>query len=223
MIAIRPVRRAALGVRRGLAAVAAGTLLTALPGCGADLAPSSAGHAVARKVRASPSRTRTAHPAPARSTPRGKPSPAKRTAKPKPRTSAPTTAPVLPSDDQGRAYDLGTIVSVDTVRHVPVLVFDRWSVRGRSDAEIADQGYPMARHTSQPFYDANPAATYRVPVAQHAQFVAQTCLSIDQPLKRSATTLNGLRAMTGPGTVVLLSLDGNGQVTKIANDPRCAP
>lgn len=220
-VARRGSRTPRVASRTGLAlALAAGVAMSGLAGCGAQLAPSSGGHNAASTVRPTRSASRPAaakRPAHTKTSPK----PSKRPS-PKGSSARPTKAyPVLPSDDKGRRFDLGTIVRVNQVKDVPVIVLDRWSVRGRDDAQVAVEGYPMARHTDQPFYDQNTTSTYDVPVAQHAVFVRQRCTSPQDPIRRSSTTLTAFTAAVGSSTVVLLQLNSAGQVTRASNDPRC--
>ena len=67
-------------------------------------------------------------------------------------------------------------MSSKTVGGLTVLVLDRWSVKGMSDATLAAKGVPIAPHTDTRYYDQNKGKTYTVPVNPSAPIVVNTCV-----------------------------------------------
>jgi hypothetical protein len=145
------------------------------------------------------------------------------TARAIPSTTTPTTSlnGSAKSDVVGRAFDLGTIVAVRHSGDVPVLVFDRWTARGVSDATIAAEGAPMQAHSDAPFENVNSKITYRIPVARDAAFTYARCVSWDQPPVLRSSTLEEFTRLPDPEKIVLVRLDPKGQAIKAQNDPAC--
>jgi len=134
-------------------------------------------------------------------------------------TSTPTGT--AKSDVVGRKFDLGTIVAVEKENGVPVLVLDRWTVRGVPDSSLAERGVPIRVHSDAPFENQNTKVTYRIPVAQGAVFTYRHCVAIDQPPVQKASTLNDFAHLQDSEKVVLLSLSSRGQAVEVQNDPAC--
>src|SRR4051795_13217808 len=133
--------------RAGLAAAA--TLTAALSGCGTG-GSQPAGAPVT--VTITPTVTATAPPGSSSGPP----------------SSSPRSE--VHSDVVGRAYDLGTIVDVTSTAGTPVVVLDRWTVRGTPDSTLAREGVPIRVHTDAPYENQNTRSTFRVPVAPGATF-----------------------------------------------------
>jgi hypothetical protein len=125
------------------------------------------------------------------------------------------------SDVVGRGFDLGTIVTVRHSGDVPVLIFDRWTARGVSDATIAAEGAPMQAHSDARFENLNSKITYRIPVARDAVFTYAHCVSWDQPTVLRSSTLEEFTRLPDPEKIVLVRLDAKGQAVKVQNDPSC--
>lgn len=136
-------------------------------------------------------------------------------------TVATTTATAARSDVAGRKFDLGTIVKVKNDAGAPVIVFDRWSVKGISDSTVAEQGVPIRVHSDAPYENQNTRVTYRIPVAQDATFIYTHCSAIDQPPVQKSSTLNDFARLPDSEDVVLLTLNPEGQAYKAQNDPAC--
>ena len=125
------------------------------------------------------------------------------------------------SDVVGRKFDLGTIVAVEKESGVPVLVLDRWTVRGVPDSTLAERGVPIRVHSDAPFENQNTKVTYRIPVAHGAVFTYRHCVALDQPPERKASTLNDFAHLKDSEKVVLVSLSSRGQAVEVQNDPAC--
>ena len=125
------------------------------------------------------------------------------------------------SDVVGRKFDLGTIVAVEKESGVPVLVLDRWTVRGVPDSTLAERGVPIRVHSDAPFENQNTKVTYRIPVAHGAVFTYRHCVALDQPPERKASTLNDFAHLQDSEKVVLVSLSSRGQAVEVQNDPAC--
>jgi hypothetical protein len=142
-------------------------------------------------------------------------------------TSTPkvTKASQAVSTVKGRAHDAGTIVSSKTAGGLTVLVLDRWSVKGLSDAKLAAQGVPVVPHTDTRFFDQNKGKTYTVPVNPSAPIVVNTCVpSPSGPPTMTSTpvALKDWLASSGRSkVVVLLTYDTSGRLTRLDTDPAC--
>jgi hypothetical protein len=136
-------------------------------------------------------------------------------------TVATTRAGTARSDVVGRKFDLGTIVRVENDGGVPVIILDRWTAQGVSDSTLAARGVPIRVHSDAPYQNHNSKVTYRVPVAQGAIFTYSHCVAIDQPPTQKASTLNDFARLQNPETVVLLTINPQGQAYKAQNDPAC--
>jgi len=125
------------------------------------------------------------------------------------------------NDDVGRAFDLGTIVKVVQDDGVAVIIFDRWTARNVKDSQLAAKGVPMGIHSDARFENLNSKTTFRIPVADGAIFNYSHCVAIDQPAQQRSSTLEEFARLKSPENVILLTLDGKGQVTKAQNDAPC--
>lgn len=186
------------GRRSRWPALAALALVATLGGCTLV----SNGYAPPVTVTVTPTVTVTAKAAPSPT-----PTPA--------RTNAPVTSQVV-----GRGYDVGTITGVEMVQQTPVLVFDRWTVRGVSDSRLAREGTSLTPHTSERFSNRN-VISFKIPVDVNATFTKQTCVAVGQAAKSERTDLAGIRALTGRAAIVQLTLNPSGWVTNITSDPVC--
>ena len=135
-------------------------------------------------------------------------------------SSAPRTseAGAPKSDDVGRKFDLGTIVKVVQDGGVPVMIFDRWTVRGVKDSILAANGVPMGIHSDARYENQNSRTTFRIPVVEGAIFNYSHCVAINQPAQQRSSTLEEFARLKSPEDVILLTLDPKGQVTKAQND-----
>jgi len=182
------------------AAVAAGALTATLCACGSgDSQPSGA----PVTVTVTPTVTAT----PSAGTSPGSP-------------SASPSADVH-SDVVGRAHDLGTIVDVTTSAGTPVVVLDRWTVRGTPDSTLARDGVPIRVHSDAPYENQNTRSTFRIPVAPGATFTYHHCVAVDQPMQSRPATLPELASLQHGEDIVLLRLDASGRLTGAENDPAC--
>jgi hypothetical protein len=150
----------------------------------------------------------------------------------KPATSTTTTpAPKVTkvataiSTVKGRTHDAGTIVSSKVVGGLTVLVLDRWSVKGMSDATLAAKGVPLAPHTGTRYYDQNKGKTYTVPVNPSAPIVVNTCVkngSNPPTMTSTPVSLSDWLATSGRSKqIVLLTYDTSGRLTRLDTDPAC--
>jgi hypothetical protein len=186
---------------RRAAAVAAAALTATLCACGSgDSQPSGA----PVTVTVTPTVTATA---PAGTSPGSPPSA--------------TPSADLHSDVVGRAHDLGTIVDVTTSAGTPVVVLDRWTVRGTSDSTLARDGVPIRVHSDAPYENQNTRSTFRIPVAPDATFTYHHCVAVDQPMQSRPATLQELAQLERGEDIVLLRLDASGRLTGAENDPAC--
>jgi len=180
----------------GLALALAATVLS---GCGGG-AGSSEGQAAVVTVTVTPTVTATVAPPP---------------------TTATRKAGIAKSDVTGRGFDLGTIVSVVDRDGLPVIVFDRWTVRGVEDAAVADRGVSMGVHSDAPYQNLNSKITYRIPVAEGARFTYRHCVAVGQPLTQKSSTVEDFARLPDKEQVILLTLNQHGQVFSAQNDPAC--
>ena len=125
------------------------------------------------------------------------------------------------SDVVGRAHDLGTIVDVTSHAGTPVVVLDRWTVRGLPDSTLARDGVPIRVHSDAPYENQNTRSTFRIPVAPDATFTYHHCVAVDQPMQSRSATLPELAHLRRGEDVVLLRLDASGRLTGAENDPAC--
>ncbi len=184
--------------RASLAAAAAALTVT-LSACGSgDSQPSGA----PVTVTVTPTVTATAAPGSSSGSPSGSPS-------------------AVHSDVVGRAYDLGTIVHVTSATGTPVVVLDRWTVRGTPDSTLARDGVPIRVHSDAPYENLNTRTTFRIPVAPGATFTYHHCVAVDQPMRSRPATLPELAHLQRSEAVVLLRLDASGRLTRAENDPAC--
>lgn len=184
---------------RLLPAVPLAVAMTLLAGCGGG-ASTPQGPVVT--VTATPTVTASGTPAPA----------------PAPTT---TKAGAPESDVVGRKFDLGTIVKVVQDGDVQVIIFDRWTARGVSDAKLAASGVPLAVHSDARYQNLNARTTFRIPVLAGAIFTYNHCVAVDQPAQQRSATLKDFAGLQKPEDVMLLSLDPKGHVFKAQNDPAC--
>ena len=141
-------------------------------------------------------------------------------------TALPGSPSVSPSTDVhsdvvGRTYDLGTIVDVTGAAGTPVVVLDRWTVRGTSDSTLARDGVPVRVHSDAPYENQNTRSTFRIPVAPGATFTYHHCVAVDQPMQSRPATLPQLAHLHRGEDIVLLRLDASGRLARAENDPAC--
>jgi hypothetical protein len=128
---------------------------------------------------------------------------------------------IAKSDVAARRFDLGTIVKVEDDGGAPVIIFDRWTVRGVADSTLAARGVSMGVHSDAPYENLNSKITYRIPVAQGAAFTYRRCVAVDQPPEQKPSTLEDFARLMSPEKVILLTLDQHGRVFSAQNDPAC--
>ena len=140
-------------------------------------------------------------------------------------TPTPTKIVAAVSTVKGRNHDAGTIVSSKTVGGLTVLVLDRWSVKGMSDATLAAKGAPIAPHSDTRYYDQNKGKTYTVPVNPSAPIVVNSCTkngSKPPTMTSTPVSLSDWLASSGRSkTIVLLTYDTSGRLTRLDTDPAC--
>lgn len=140
-------------------------------------------------------------------------------------TSKPATAAV--STVKGRAHDAGVIVSARKAGGLIVLVLNRYTVKGMSDAKLAADGAPLSPHSDVRFTDQNKGKTYLVPVNPSAPIVINTCTP--SPTKGGPPTMTStpvtlaafLASANRAKRVVLLSYDDSGRLVRLDTDPVC--
>lgn len=137
-------------------------------------------------------------------------------------TASPTSS-VPKSDDIGRKFDYGSVVSAKTVAGVAVLVLDRYTWKGLDDAKLAQQGLPVKPFSAKkvPYENLNTALTYRLPVADGARILYHHCVATDQPLQTKSIAATDLAGLQAPENTVLVSLDAQGRVTSAENIAAC--
>ena len=128
---------------------------------------------------------------------------------------------IAKSDVAARRFDLGTIVRVEDEGGAPVIIFDRWTVRGVADSTLAARGVSMGVHSDAPYENLNSKITYRIPVAQGAVFTYRRCVAVDQPQEQKPSTLEDFARLNSAEKVMLLTLDQHGRVFSAQNDPAC--
>ena len=137
-------------------------------------------------------------------------------------SASPTTAK---SDVKGRMYDAGTITSSKQIAGLTVLVLDRWTVKGMSDATLASKGAPISPHSDVRYTDQNHSKTYLVPVTPCAPIVVNTCVKAKGQKPGMTSTPETLKQfLASPHrstTIVLLTYDSSGRLTRLDTDPQC--
>lgn len=138
-----------------------------------------------------------------------------------PTTSASPTAPR--SDDIGRKFDYGAVVSAKVIGGVTVLTLDRYTWKGLDDAKLAQQGLPVKpfRAKKVPYENLNTTLTYRLPVADGARILYHHCGAADQPLQTKSVVPTYFTGLHAPENTVLVTLDPQGRVTAAENIPAC--
>jgi hypothetical protein len=140
-------------------------------------------------------------------------------------TPTPTKIVAAVSTVKGRNHDAGTIVSSKTVGGLTVLVLDRWSVKGISDATLAAKGAPITPHSGTRYYDQNKGKTYTVPVNPSAPIVVNSCTKNgSKPPTMTSTPVSLSDWLAGSGrskTIVLLTYDSSGRLARLDTDPAC--
>jgi hypothetical protein len=128
------------------------------------------------------------------------------------------------SNVKGRKYDAGVIVSTKKAGGLTILVLNRYTVKGMSDAKLATDGAPISPHSDVRFTDQNKGKTYQVPVNPAAVIVVNTCdQSSGTPTMTSTpvTLAQFLSSSNRAKTVVLLSYDSSGRLVRLDTDPAC--
>lgn len=137
---------------------------------------------------------------------------------------AQTEPPGLPIGD--RAYDVGTVVGSRGTGDERILLFDRWSVAGIDDAQVARDGIPVRPELQDRFANENDTRIYAVPLAEDAHVVINECLPPADPAvgpgmqSRPATVEEFLRLPGRDRMVALLTYD-SGRMVTLATSPRC--
>jgi hypothetical protein len=125
---------------------------------------------------------------------------------------------------KGRKYDAGVITGSKKAGGLTVLVLNRYTVKGLSDAKLAADGAPISPHSDVRFSDQNKGKTYLVPVNPSAPIVVNTCDSSGGTPTMTSTpvTLAAFLARANRAkTIVLLSYDDLGRLTRLDTDPAC--
>ena len=137
-------------------------------------------------------------------------------------TSKPAAAQVPESDDKGRKFDFGTVVSAKEVRGVTVLELDRWTWLGLDDAKLARQGVPLGAFTGGlPYENQNAKLTFTLPVSSGARILYHHCVAADQPVQSKSVSAKDLAGLADRENTVLVALDDHGRVTSADNIPGC--
>jgi hypothetical protein len=103
-------------------------------------------------------------------------------------------------------------------------VLNRYTVKGLSDAKLASDGAPVSPHTDVRFTDQNKGKTYLVPVNPSAPIVVNTCDNSGSTPTMTSTPVTlaaFLSSANRAKTVVLLSYDDLGRLTRLDTDPAC--
>jgi hypothetical protein len=125
---------------------------------------------------------------------------------------------------KGRKYDAGVIVGTKKAGGLTILVLNRYTVKGLSDAKLASDGAPVSPHTDVRFTDQNKGKTYLVPVNPSAPIVVNTCDNSGSTPTMTSTPVTlaaFLSSANRAKTVVLLSYDDLGRLTRLDTDPAC--
>jgi hypothetical protein len=128
------------------------------------------------------------------------------------------------SNVKGRKHDAGVIVGTKKAGGLTILVLNRYTVKGMSDAKLASDGAPISPHSDVRFTDQNKGKTYLVPVNPGAVIVINACdnsggtpTMTSTPVTLAQFLSSGNRAKT----VVLLSYDDSGRLVRLDTDPAC--
>jgi hypothetical protein len=128
------------------------------------------------------------------------------------------------SNVKGRKHDAGVITGTKKAGGLTVLVLNRYTVKGMSDAKLASDGAPISPHGDVRFTDQNKGKTYQVPVNPTAVIVINTCdNSSGTPTMTSTpvTLAQFLSSSNRAKTIVLLSYDDSGRLVRLDTDPAC--
>lgn len=143
-----------------------------------------------------------------------------------PTTSRPSTgnAANAVSTVKGRKHDAGVIVSSKKAGGLTVLVLNRYTVKGMSDAKLAADGGPISPHSDTRFSDQNKGKTYTVPVNPTAVIVINTCDKGGSTPTMSSAPVTLAQFLSSSGrskTIVLLTYDDAGRLVRLDTDPAC--
>jgi hypothetical protein len=125
---------------------------------------------------------------------------------------------------KGRNHDAGVIVSSRRAGGLTVLILNRYTVKGLSDAKLAADGAPISPHTDSRYSDQNKGKTYQVPVNPTAVIVVNTCDNSGPTPTMTSTPVTLAQFLSSTGrarTVVLLSYDDSGRLVRLDTDPAC--
>jgi len=126
-------------------------------------------------------------------------------------------------DVTGRAHDVGAVVDVERPDGAPpVLVLDRYTVRGVDDDELAREGVPVVSTSSgDRFTNQNTERTYLVPLDPGAVLVLNECASSGGgTTSRPADLEDFLTVVEGTGVVVHLDY-ADGRAVRAETDASC--
>ena len=142
------------------------------------------------------------------------------TAVPSPASSAPapsaTPSDPLPSSDvEGRRFDFGLVTGTKRAGDVDVLVVDRWTDPGVSDAVLAEQGLEVApwQLGSDRFVNQNDRKTFDVPVRDGVAFTLNHCMAFGEPLQTRSVGAEELADAPDADRLLLVRLDHEGWAT----------
>ena len=142
------------------------------------------------------------------------------TAVPSPASSAPAPSatpsdPPPSSDVVGRRFDFGLVTGTKRAGDVDVLVVDRWTDPGVSDAVLAEQGLEVAswRLGSDRFVNQNDRKTFDVPVRDGVAFTLNHCVAIGEPLQTRSVGAAELADAPDADRLLLVRLDDEGWAT----------
>ena len=134
--------------------------------------------------------------------------------------SGPPQAPT--SDDVGRAFDYGAVVSAKTVAGVNVIELDRYTWKGLDDAKLARQGVGVAPFKGAlPYENQNTKLTYTLPVVDGARILYHHCVAADQPLQTKSIAIKDFIPLGDPEKTIVVALDARGRITAAENIPGC--
>jgi hypothetical protein len=125
---------------------------------------------------------------------------------------------------RGRKHDAGTIVGTKKAGGLTILVLNRYTVKGMSDAKLASDGAPISPHSDVRFTDQNKGKTYLVPVNPGAVIVVNTCDDGGGSPTMTSTPVTLAQFLSSSNrakTVVLLSYDDSGRLVRLDTDPAC--
>jgi hypothetical protein len=138
--------------------------------------------------------------------------------------SSPSAEPTATSDVQGRRFDLGTVARFSTVAGVPVVELDRWTLAGTTDSTIAREGLEVTPHVGPLYTNQNSQKTYSAPIANGARVVVNRCVRTPgNPLGLAASQQDAVGWLRSPHpeTVLLVTYDDTGRITRLATEARC--